>query len=288
MILTALKKGLGLAGRYRRVLLIMYVFTFALAALATLPLQALFEAKAGQSLMLEDLLLGFDLTFLNDFLQNYGEGFIPIVNQSLWLIVVHFICMVFLMSGAVKLLVAQPDRFDKALYWTANATYFWRMLRLTLSFAVIHLAVLALFAFLFVSITQGMSPAKLESELIFMDTLNVLLPVYVFVAAFFLMWQDYAKLFMVKDGSFWMSKHLFKSIKFIVKNAASTYILFLFNLLLLAALIAGNYYLSVIAMEESSAQLLYSFLLSQAFILLRLFLKFTRLGSAAAWLVERT
>ncbi len=285
MILTAFKSGISQAWRYRKIILIVYVLTLTLAALVAIPFKGLLESKAGHSLIVKDLVKGFDYTFLNDFLQNYGEGFLPILDQSILVAGLYFVFMVFLMGGIVKVLVDAPVIFDRSLFWGAAGQYFWRMIRLTFYFLIIHALVLGVFVFLFLQITKGMSPAKLDSEVVFMDTINTLGPIYFLVGAFFFMWQDYAKLFMVRNDNNLIFKPMLASLRFVINNFRKTYGLFLLNLLFLIILIYINYLLSKLFDIQSLSTIVWTFALSQMFIICRLFLKLARLGSEG-WISE--
>lgn len=285
MILKAIRSGGKQTWNYRRIITIVYAMTLIFAALVAYPFKGLLESKAGHSLMVKDLIKGFDYTFLNDFLQNYGEGFLPIIDQSVLVIGLHFICLVFLMGGIIKVLIIAPPKYDRSLFWGAAGQYFWRMLRLTIAFLIIHALVLAAFFFLFMTITKGMSPEKLDSELIIVDTLYWLGPVYLLVGGFFFMWQDYSKLFLVRDEHTFAVKAMFDSFFFIAKNFVKTYGLFLLNIALLIILIYGNYLLSKLFDIQALSTIIWSFFLSQVFVISRLMLKIIRLASAR-WMVH--
>lgn len=287
MIIKAFKSGLLKAWRYRQVVLVVYVMTLVFASLVALPFKGLLDSKAGNSLIISDLVKGFDYTFLNDFLQNYGDGFLPLWDQSLLVLGFHFVFMVFLMGGIVKLVVVSQEKYDSSLFWGASGHYFWRMLRLTLYFLAIHGVVLMFFIYLFLKITKGMSPEKLDSELIIVDALKGLAPFYFLIGAFFFMWQDYAKIFLVKSDNRFITQPIIQSFQFVSRNFRKSYGLYLLNILLLATLIIVNHFLSCSFSIDSFGAIILVFVLSQVFIIGRLFLKLARLGSEASLLKDK-
>jgi len=282
MIIKAFKSGISKAWRYRRVVLVVYVTTLMLASLVALPFKGLLENKAGNSLIVSDLVKGFDYTFLNDFFQNYGEGFLPLWDQSILLVGFHFVFMIFLMGGIVKLVVVAPEKYDRLLFWGASGQYFWRLFRTTVYFLIIHGLILAFFVYLFLVITKGMSPEKLDSELIIVDTLKGLAPFYFFIGAFFFMWQDYTKIFIIEENRRFTTRPTLNALRFIMKNFRKSYGLYLLNILLLVLLIIGNHFLSCFLFVDSLKGIILAFVLSQVFIIGRLVLKLTRLGSEAS------
>ncbi|PSR10776.1 MAG: hypothetical protein DA408_20765 [Bacteroidetes bacterium] len=284
--LTALRSGFRQAWRYRRSILVMYLATLLLAGLAAWPLHALLQAEVGHSAWVQAMVKGFDYTFLNDFWQNYGAGFIPVFNQSVVLVGAYFLLLVFLTGGLASLLVQQPATFDRAVFWGGSATYFWRMLRLTLFFLGVHALVLALFGGLYYQVTKGLSPMALDNEGIITACLRWLVPLYLLVAALVFMVQDYAKLMLIQGEYRWIWPAVKKAFSFNRRHFRQTYGLYLLNMGLLGLLLGGNYYLSTAFQVTTTPTILLSFVLSQLFVLARYGLKVINLGSAVV-LVEK-
>jgi len=101
-VLAALKQGFSVALGQGWITVVFWGASLLLALLAALPFRSLLVGEAGRSLMVKDLVKGFDYTFLNDFMQNYGVGFTPVLNQSLLLLALQYILLVFFVGGMVR------------------------------------------------------------------------------------------------------------------------------------------------------------------------------------------
>ncbi|MEL7221914.1 MAG: hypothetical protein AAGJ93_11385 [Bacteroidota bacterium] len=281
-IVQALQAGFSDSRRYWRVLIPFYTITLLLAGLTALPWRALIYAEAGQSLILTDLVKGFNYTFLNDFLQNYGAALGPLLNLSLLALIPYLLAMVFLVAGLIALIVKAPATYERAVFWGGGGEYFSRILRLTLLFLLVHGLVLFLFIWLYLTVIQGASPAKLDNEGIITASLNWIIPLYVLVAAFVFMWQDYAKVFLIRQKERWIWRPIGQSIRFVVQNFKDCYITYLLNMLLLALVFLVNHLITAAFEIDSAYTIFASFLISQVFLLARYVLKVVNLGSVVS------
>lgn len=205
-IFTAFKSGAKQSLKYWRISIILYVGLLVSALLGALPWRNLLSSQVSQSLMIGDLVDGFNYTFINDFIQNYGAGVSPVLNMSLLSVVVFLVIYLFLSAGALGTIFKQPERFDRQLFWGSAGQYFWRLLRLTLFFLILHGVLLAFFGWIYWKVTKGLSPQALEQEGIITACLRWLIPLYLFAVSFLLIWQDYAKIQLVKVNRFWIWK----------------------------------------------------------------------------------
>jgi hypothetical protein len=280
--LAAVGQGFGQVWRYRRAVLVFYVLVVFWALSVAYPLHHLFENAIGNSLLVKDMVKGFDYTLLNDFKNNYGAGLAPIWDQSLLAIGLSMLSMVFAMGGLLSLVVEQPRKYIPAFFWGQSVTFFWRMLRLTVYFMLLHGIVLALFLFLFYTASNGLSPFNLENEGVIAFNLKWVTPLYILVAAFFFLWQDYSKIILVEGNKKWIFQALWPALKFIGAYRGA-YGLYLLNGLMWALLVVGNYYLYVAVDVVDLTTILFSFFISQVYVLLRLTLKVVLLGSLKSW-----
>jgi hypothetical protein len=287
-IWPAMRQGFVALYTYPRLVFVFWGSSLLLALLAALPLRTLLLVEAADSLMVKDLIAGFDYTFLNDFFQNYGAGFTPILQQSVLLLGVQYLLLVFLVGGLVKVLWERPASGFRAVFWGGAAQYFWRMLRLTLFFLLLHGLVLAVFLFLYFQVTHGLSPKVLDSEAIITSSLLWLVPLYVLVAAIPFMWQDYAKVLLVKTEPRFIWSAVGRSGLFLLRNFRSTYLLYLLNLGMVLLVIIVNYFLTSAWPIASSTGILLAFLGSQVFALVRLALKVVNQGSVVAFYGEES
>jgi hypothetical protein len=277
-VLAALKQGFSVALGQGWITVVFWGASLLLALLAALPFRSLLVGEAGRSLMVKDLVKGFDYTFLNDFMQNYGVGFTPVLNQSLLLLALQYILLVFFVGGMVKVLWEHPAANHRAMFWSGSARYFWRMLRLSLFFLLVHLLVLAVFGFIYLQVTKGLSPRALDSEGIITSSLRWLVPLYVLVAAIPMMWQDYAKVYLVKNDHRFIWSSVGEGARFIINYFTKAYPLYLVNISMLLLLFGGNYFLTSLFEISSLSTIIAAFLLSQLFVLARYGLKMVNQG----------
>ena len=269
-LFSTFRKGLNQFWQYRQMSLMLYLLTLVMAVFIAMPIKSYLESKAGHSLMVEDLIKGFDYTFLNDFMTNYGDGFAVIQQQSVLVIGLFLLLMVFLVGGVLSIYKEKPAKWNRAIFWGNSAAYFWKMLRLTLYFFFIHGFVLAIFFFIYYKMVNGFD---LEDDTIIFTVWKWLLPFYMLVSAFFFMWHDYAKVIIVRNNDKWIFKPILSSFKFIIKHFKSTYSLYLINIVLLLIVYGLNYIYNSNFDIENTTQIYIGFIVSQLFILARLAVK---------------
>lgn len=282
ILLKALQQGIKQTWQYKPMVLFLYLLTFLLAIFVAYPLKTLLESTVGHSMMIADLVKGFDYTFLNDFKNAHGEGFLPIFDQSITVLVLYLLLFIFVTGGIIATFIQQPPKYSRSIFWGQSAEFFWRTLRLTFYFILIHSFIFVIFAFIFYTSSNGLSPFTLENEGTIAFNFKFVAPSYIFVAAFFFMWQDYTKVFLVDQDKPWIFQSLWPALKFIFKNFRKTYGLYLLNLAFWFVIVFINYSISTGIEFKSSAAILPSFLISQIFVLFRLSLKLINISSINA------
>ena len=116
-IYKAIKKGFEQTWQYKRMVLLLYLFTFFLSAFVAYPLKKLLENTVGHSLMVKDLVKGFDYEFLNDFNNTYGIGLSPIFDQSIAILILFLLLMVYFSGGIIAIFIQNPLKVDKNIFW---------------------------------------------------------------------------------------------------------------------------------------------------------------------------
>lgn len=281
-LLQALQQGIKRTWQYKPMIFFLYLLTFLLAAFVAYPLKSLLESTVGHSMMITDLVKGFDYTFLNDFKNAHGDGFLPIIDQSIVILILYLLLFIFVTGGIFATFIQQPQTYNRSIFWGQSAEFFWRCLRLTFYFLLIHSFVFALFAFVFYTSSNGLSPFTLENEGTIAFNFKIIAPIYILVAAFFFMWQDYAKIFLVDQDKTWIFQSLWPALKFIIKHLKQTYGLYLLNLGIWFVMVFINYWISTQIEFNSENAIWLSFAISQIFVLCRLSLKLINIGSAVA------
>lgn len=267
--------------RYRRIWLLLYLSTLGLALFVALPLKSYLEASLGHSLIVEDMVKGFDYTVMTDFLNNYGSGVSVIMQQSILVILLFLLLTVFMVGGILKTFFEQPAKYDRGIFWTNNAAYFRRMLVMTLVFFVIHALVLVFFLLIYFMVAKGFSPANLEDDTVIFTTWKWLLPLYILVSAFFFMWHDYAKIILVKNNHKSIFRSISQSFRFIRTHFKKTYSLYLLNIACLGLVFLINYFITDNQSTHNSTTIYIGFFLAQFFIIIRLGLRLLNWSSAS-------
>lgn len=279
-MINSLKQGFLQLFQYKRIWLKLYLLTFALAAFVAYPLKTYLEDKVGHSLMVKDMMEGFNYTFYTDFMNHYGDGISPILNQSSLVIILYVLLLIFLMGGIINTFLQREEKYNRTLFWGNCANYFWRIFRLTIYFLLIHGFVLGIFLWIYTLITKGLSPTNLESEGIIFVAMKYMTPIYILFASFFFMWQDYTKISLVKNNDKLIYPAMKNAFVFIIKNFRKTFGLYLINMFLLALVLIINYFITAAFEIRATSTIFISFFISQLLVIIRLGLKLVNLSSA--------
>ncbi|MEM1216551.1 MAG: hypothetical protein AAGJ82_12740 [Bacteroidota bacterium] len=275
----ALRGGIVKAWSCWRAVLLLYLGLLGAALLGAVPWRSLLAAEAGQSLLLKDLIKGFDYTVLNDFVQTYGAGLAPALSTTLGAVVLFFFVYLFLLGGTLAVVISTAAHFERATFWAGAGSFFGRLLRLTLFFWVLHGLLLAAFGGIYWKVTKGLSPQALDSEGIITASLNWLVPLYLFFLSFLLMWQDYAKLQVVRLDRFWNGRAIRSAASIAFGRLRLTYPTYL--LLLGGQVICwwAFHQLDMAIVRTDSARILLAIVLFQVALLLRLFWRVANWGA---------
>ncbi len=257
----------------------LYAFQFALALLAIWPFSGYLSKTVGQSLNLQKSLGFFDYTFINDFLIEYGEGFQSLLDQSLGFILLYFLISVFLTGGILVIIKNREETDSYAGFFLGAGHFFWRILRLTFYFLIPQTLLLGLFFGLFMSITNNMSPFELESELVIINTVIWILPLYLLLAIILLMIQDLAKILLVHRDESWLTATIRTSFQIAFKHFWKFFPLYLLHLAVFLIISAIYYFLNKMFTPIPFWQVLSVFLIGQLYLFLRVGLKIVNLAS---------
>ena len=266
--------------RNGRMWLALYLFNLLFALTAVIPFSGYLGKTVGQSLELERHLKGFDYVFVNDFLREYRQGVSPILNASLGIILLYLLFSILMMGGILVVFRDFYGAFRWEAFWQGCRQFFWRLLRLTLYFGLIHLAVLALFGILFFLATGGFAIFEMETELELVRPLYYLLPVYLLVAAAFFMVQDYAKIHVVKEGRRWVFRPVLQSFTLAARNFGPFFLLYLLNIISLLLFFGLYWWINGLFQPDTGSGIALLFLWGQAFVCARIGLRLLNLASA--------
>lgn len=282
--MTAIKayiEGWKATFKTRSMWLLLYGVTFVLALLAALPLKGFMAKTVGQSLALNKSLPGFNYTFIGDVMNEYGDSIGLILNQSLVVVLLFLLISIFFVGGILSVFKQPVVEYDSTLFWQGCSRYFWRLLRLSVYFILLHGALIALLGMLFLSLTNYMSPFETESDLQWVQMIQIIGPIYILLATFLFMVHDYAKLHVVHSNRSLITKPVIETFRFVFKNLGKFFLLYLFNILTFLVIFGIYYFLKNLLLADTFGAITLLFLLTQIFIMARVGLKLLNLGSAA-------
>lgn len=282
-LLRSITQGLRYTWRYQRVIVFIYLLTLVLATTVAYPLQQLLTSTVGHSLLVNDLVQGFNYTFLNDFKNAYGGGFTPILNQSILVLALSYLLFSFFTGGYLALFTTQPDRYESSLFWSNCAQFFGRIFRLSLCFLLLQGGLLFGFLSIFYQMTSGFSLFELECEQIIIENFYLLSPIYFIIASILFLWQDISKIILVQEEKKWILGAIGSGLRFTLRHFLRSYLLYLLLFGFWLLLILSNYFLSTSITIVDTTTIGYSFLLSQLFVFLRLYLKLWSASSLVEW-----
>ena len=266
--------------RNGRMWLVLYLSNFLLALLATLPFSGYLSKTIGQSLEPGRNLSGFNYTFINDFIREYGQGLSPILDASMGFILLYLLFSVALMGGILLVFRHFSEPFQWVLFRQGCFRFFWRLLRLTAYFLLLHVAVLGLFGWFFYLATDGFAVFQMETEFELVRPLYFILPIYLLVAVAFFMVQDYAKVHVVQVDEALLTRPIRQAFGLVFRNFGPFFLLYLLNIASLAVLFTLYWWISSRFQATSEGTIAGLFMLGQAFIVGRIGLRLLNLSSA--------
>ena len=266
--------------RYRKMWLALYLLNFGFALLASLPFSGYLSKTLGQSLEMERHLEGFDYTFINDFLREYGQGISAFIDTSLGFIFLYLLFSVALMGGILLAFQHFSEAFRWSTFWEGCRHFFWRLLRLTIYFILIHAAILGLFGLFFYLATHGFAIFEMETELELVRPLYYLLPLYLLTATIIFMIQDYAKIHVVQVNQQWLTRPIWQATELVYRNFGRFFFLYLLNIATLIALFAAYWWIGQLFSTTTNTAIALSFFWGQFFVFGRIGLRLLNLGSA--------
>jgi len=305
-IITALRKGIGLASRHWRALLVVYVFNLALAGAAAVPVFRAIDAELSHTESAEQMAEGFDWLWFEEFrasrnpgdelsvsLAPWQQGLAPLIanferyvrgslrrdlpSPLIWLGILYLLITTFLTGGILGLFAEEDVRFSLRFFFDRAGRYF---------IILLGILVVATLAYWLLWDVIGMAwrglvanvrgEATTEWTPVLLDWLGALILV---IAAFFIhMVMDYARIAGVAWEKLGLFPALLGSAGFCLHNLGKALGLFYLTTLL-AALIALAYGLLVrLGGGASTGQLIVMALVQQGFILASIWIRMVYLG----------
>ncbi len=277
-IVNALKYGFKLASLNIKLWSLLYLVNLLFAGLVVVPILYYLGDELALTKATDRLIGGFDFTLFNDFL-NQNPEFLRLLSTQTMVVGILFILLYIFLTGGIltRLKNMETDLHRLGNFWIGCGKYFWRLLRLSFYFTLVHLSVAGLFLAIFSwSVKGGLEHFTSEAAIFYRAKICFFF--YGFIALFFFMVHDYAKVLVVSSSHGSVFREFWGSFKFVFKNIGTTFGLYLllFGLFVLMSIL---YWTLDGIIHRMGIPSLVLFLTGQVYVLLQIGFKLVNLGS---------
>lgn len=271
MIIKTLRQGFRKAIRIPGILILFWAANLVTAYLINAPFQTALKATTESSLLADRLAAGLDMNLLIELFQ-VNRGLAAATGRlALVLGLFYLIAGVFISAGAFEVLRPFEERKG---FWSGAAKHFWPFLRVFI-WMIPFVVLMGVGLFLADLIRKAVVGADPLQSTAFWSTLSLLALAFLGLFCLTLI-ADYARAFLVARDEKRARKAVWESVRFILGHPVKTggFLLFVF---LLSGIISVlmNWVAGALGVLDSNSAI-GLFLVGQALVLIRLFLRFTR------------
>lgn len=212
---------------------VIYVLNFLFTLVVVAPITKLLQDKIGHSLLPAVWKEGFNYTVVNDFLSNYDVSIVAFTQLALIVGILYFFLSVFTAGGVINVFFQGNSGQRFRDFCLGCTRFFWRMLRITFYFLLIHGLVAGLLGFIFFTLSKGFSPDAVESEWEIINAFKLIAPIYLFFAVLVSAWQDFTKIQAVRRDELLLFGVFKEASSFVAQNFLKVLFFYLLNILTL-------------------------------------------------------
>lgn len=277
--IKAFTSGAARALRSIKALLIIWLLTFTVLAVFSVPLKSYISSALGNTASTSLLNDGFDISFF----MNLGEAFDPMMSAItggiLIIILIFFFLYVFFSGGLFDSLLANKWSYKPSDFFRSSSRYFLSYLVVVI--LVMIMTLLAMFLVIGLPlIIQGAGSSG--SEAATMKLVSILRIVALLVLPIFLLVADYARVWLAANNHFKVFKALGYGFKATFKSFFGSYFF-----MLVMIIVQGLYLMLVVKLlsdytPDTGGGLFLLFLISQVLFFIKLYLRALRYGGIAA------
>jgi hypothetical protein len=282
-IILAIQSGLFRVFKAWKGILIFWFISLVMVSFLIFPLRASLNAVFGNSMVIEKLVNGINVDVLGDMGPNLYSIVSSLFSGILILSLVALLINAFITGGLFDSLRKGSERFNAENFFRTSAKNFWSFIIIT---AILY--VIIIFLILIVIVVPLLMAGKSESasEGIFLRTLAVSCSVFLAAILIVFLVADYARAWQASFNQ----TACFKAIGFgfsqTFRNFFSSIILMII-MFLFQALLAGGVIKLIAGYTPSTAgQVFLLFIISQLFIVFKIFLKALRYASVTSLMEE--
>ena len=277
-ICKAYKEGFISAAKIKKMATVIYAITFIFALLLAIPFRGTLIKVAGNSMALNSMVKGFDFTTYSDFLRSAGYAISPFISSAIWFGILYLVFTIFFAGGVLKILNAENKKFSSGVFFESCAAFFFRFLRLAVYLIILQI-IFAFIVFMPLSIIVSTASGTVQNEAVLFYIVLAGIIIYLFFFILVLTIGDYAKIIIIVEDSRKPFKSIWPSTKFVIRHFFSTYLLYLFLLAVPILLFVIYFYLDNVIGMISGLTVFIMFLIQQAFVWLKTWIKIWFLGS---------
>lgn len=279
-IIRSLKEGAGRAIKLWKGILIVWLFSFLLAAVYVLPLRGALKTGFGDSMIVERLTDGLDIEVFAD-LGQYLSGIFSYFLSGFFLVVLTgFLLNVFFAGGLFGGLKESAAGYKLSEFFRESARNFWSFLIISVlvSLMIIGLAVILVV----IPLSMIMQSATLSEGAAYRAGM-ILVTIFLLLLPLPLLVADYSRAWQVSEERKSGLKALGSGFRLTFSTILRSWLMMLI-LLILQGLLA-YIILSVVppVMPDSGFGLFLLFLISQILFIIRILLKTWRYGSVSVF-----
>ncbi len=281
-IFNAYSAGLISAAKSKRMTTLIYAVTLLLALVIAIPFHAVITAQAGNTMALSSLVKHFDYTSYTDFMRQSGKAIRPFLLTAVWMGFFFLIFTIFF-SGGVLTILTEENKFNVKEFLSGCGKFFMRYLRLAIYMIILISVIEGLLFFVIGAVLVSAYPSvQSEASLFYIFLVGAIVClVFLFLL---LTISDYAKIILFREDSKKVLKSMWTSAKFVFRHFFGAY--FLYLLLLIAPVV---FFILYFLLDESIGMvsgftIFIMFLIQQALIWLRTWIKIWFLGSELSYL----
>jgi len=269
-ILKAYTSGFKKTIKLGRPVFLIYLINLLVAGLVALPLYFILNNEIGNTSIPEMLMQDFDSMLFSEMLFQLKENIIQLIVQSWLLGLIYWVVMVFLAGGIIRTL--SQERFTMTSFFSGAGYNFFRFFKISLFFVFAQfigaVVIYSLATFLAVSLVPD-GTAETAYYLIY----GIALSFHILYISILFMSADYAKFYSFLYDRKWAIRSVAGGIKYAFANFGRTFSLYLMLTILPAIFVMGYLYLDLTIIENTAFGVFVSFLLQQAVVVLRIWVR---------------
>jgi len=271
------KLGINFLLHNKKMLWMLLLVNLCFALFIALPINNYVDMSIGDSMSMKAFNTEFNYMLISDFLDNYGMGIDAILSQSTYSLLLLFIISIFISGGI--LWCVYKNRYGGVHFINGGATYFWKLLRLSIVFIILYLIAIVVVFTIFKNINAGLSPFAMESDARLVNSFWICLVFFAAIASLISVIHNIAKIEMIHSERKWVFQSFTTAFSILKKYFLSFIGIFAINFLL--TLFAGFIYfiLREIIPCEGGIGLIILMVVAQIYMLTRIALNVINISS---------